>query len=306
MFDIPTEFAQRMIVLLGEQGPLWLKRLPAILTECERRWELSIEPPFALSYNYVAPARRRDGTPVIVKVCTPEGEFRQQEEALELINGQGCARLLAYDQEMETMLLERLVPGTLLSSLENDELETSIAASVMRQIWRPISGPHNFPTVQDWGKGFVRLRKRFSGGSGPFEPALLSRAETLFRELSASMAEPALLHGDLHHENILAATRQPWLAIDPKGLVGEPAYETGAQLRNKLARVFTSGRPGRSMARRVDQLAAELGMERERIRDWGIAQAVLSAWWGIEDFGELHEGDREALACAELLANMRI
>src|SRR5579859_7333229 len=99
------------------------------------------------------------------------------------------------------------------------------------------------------------------------------------------MDEPMLLHGDLHHDNILMAGRQPWLAIDPKGLVGEPAYETGALLRNALARVFSASQPQRVLARRVDQLAAELGLDRVRICGWGLAQAVLSVWWGIEDSG---------------------
>src|SRR5438128_12681264 len=97
--------------------------------------------------------------------------------------------------------------------------------------------------------------------------ALLEEAETLYAELSASMAEPVLLHGDLHHDNILSATRQPWLAIDPKGLIGEPAYEVGAWLRNPLPQLLHMPQPGRILARRVDQFAEELGLERTRVRD---------------------------------------
>jgi streptomycin 6-kinase len=204
------------------------------------------------------------------------------------------------------MLLEYLQPGTLLSTLEDDVKATSIAASVMRQMWRPLPPEHPFPSVSDWGKGFVRLRQHYQGGNGPFSPALLAEAETLFAELTASMAEPVLLHGDLHHENILAATRQPWLAIDPKGLIGEPAYETGALLRNQLSVVLDSSQPRRIMARRVDQLVEELSLERARVRGWGLAQAVLSVWWNIEDFGVLEDYDMATLACAELLAAIKV
>ena len=116
------------------------------------------------------------------------------------------------------------------------------------------------------------------------------------------MADPVLLHGDLHHENILEAERESWLAIDPKGLVGEAAYETGALLRNQLSVVFEDSQPGRVMARRVDQLAEELGLDRTRVRGWGLAQAVLSAWWDVEDFGRLGDFDMAVLTCAELLA----
>jgi streptomycin 6-kinase len=107
------------------------------------------------------------------------------------------------------------------------------------------------------------------------------------------MAEPVLLHGDLHHWNILAAGRQPWLALDPKGIVGEPAYEVGALLRNPDLM------PLQVQERRVDQLTAELGFDRYRILGWGIAQAVLSAWWSYEDHGH---GWESAVACAEILA----
>lgn len=304
MFNIPDDFARKMIALGGAEGRAWLDRLPGILEECSRRWEITIGPPFKLSYNYVAPAIRRDGTPVVLKACLPNGEFFQVE-ALRLFDGHGMMRLLEYDKSTEVLLLERILPGTLLSTIEDDEEATSIAASVMRQLWRPLPPGHPFPTVSDWGQGFIRPRQRYEGGSGPFSPALLEEAETLFAELSASMAEPVLLHGDLHHENILAATRQPWLAIDPKGLAGEPAYETGALLRNQSAAVLESSQPIRTMARRVDQLAGELELDRARVQGWGLAQAVLSAWWDIEDFGHLGDFDMATLACAELLAAIR-
>jgi len=304
MFVIPDDFACKMIALGGEEGRAWIERLPAILAACEQRWGLTIGLPFDLSYNYVAPAVRRNGMPVVVKACLPDGETTQVE-ALRLFDGHWMVRLLEYDEEDEVMLLERLRPGTLLSTVEDDEKATSIAVSVMRQMWRPAPQEHAFPTVFDWGKGFVRLRQHYGGEHGPFPPSLLEEAETLFAELNASMADQVLLHGDLHHENILAAEREPWLAIDPKGLVGEPAYETGALLRNQLSVVLEDSQPGRVMARRVDQLAGELSLDRARVRGWGLAQAVLSAWWSIEDFGHLEDYDMETLACAELLAAIK-
>jgi streptomycin 6-kinase len=97
------------------------------------------------------------------------------------------------------------------------------------------------------------------------------------------MDEPALLHGDLHHENIMSAGRQPWLAIDPKGLVAEPAYETGALLRNLWLPRLTQPQPEQAIARRADVLTEELGFDRVRLLAWGLYQAVLAAWWCLED-----------------------
>lgn len=302
MFAIPDDFSQAMVTLHGAEGVDWLNRLPEILATCEQQWSITIGAPFPnLSYHYVAQATRADGNLAVVKVCSPTGEFTQESEALRLFAGRGMAQLLEYSHDIEAMLLEALQPGTPLSSVEDDEAATSIAASVMRQFWRPVPPEHPFPTVADWGRGFSRLREHYEGGHGPFPPRLLEQAETLFAELSASMAEPVLLHGDLHHENILAAERQPWLAIDPKGLIGEPAYETGALLRNPLPALLQRPQPARILARRVDQLAEELGLDRARVRGWGLAQAVLSAWWSVEDHGRIGSS---TIICAELLASI--
>lgn len=303
MFEIPEKFRQERIAMNGEEGVAWLERLPDVLAECERRWDISIGSPFNLSFNYVAPAMRADGMQIVLKVCSLTDEFPQQPEALRLVDGHGMVRLLECDMDEEIMLLERLLPGTMLLDVDDDEFTTSIAASIMQKIWRPVPENHPFKTVQDWGKGFERLRQSYDGGTGPFPQILVERAETLYRELSASMAEPVLLHGDLHHENILAAEREPWLAIDPKGVVGEPVYETGAWLRNPMPQLLDLPYPGRILARRIDQFSEQLGFERARIRDWALAQAMLSAWWGMEDSGELSVF---SITCAELLAAIRL
>jgi streptomycin 6-kinase len=305
MFTLPDDFIRHMHTLHGPQeGQAWLDRLPAILAACEQRWDLTLAPHFAnLSYHYVAPATLSDGTPVVVKACSPTGECPTEAEALRLFDGHGMVRLLAYDAQDEVMLLEGLVPGTTLRKIEDDVAAISYACDVMRQMWRPVPPEHAFPTVDDWERGFARLRQYYDGGYGPFPPALFDEAERLYAELRASMDEPVLLHGDLHQDNILAAQREPWLGIDPKGLIGEPAYETGSILRNFLPDLLEMPHPGRILARRVDQFSEELGLDRARVRGWGLAQAVLSACWSIEDSGHFNQ---DVMTCAELLAAIRV
>jgi streptomycin 6-kinase len=300
MFVVPPEFVRTQTEIHGPAGRAWLARLPGILDACARRWALTLGPAFPnLSYHYVAPAVRADGTAVVVKVCSPTGEFASESAALRCYDGQGATRLLAADSEREVMLLERLLPGTLLSTVSDDEEATVSAAGVMRALWRPVPPDHPFPTVADWGAGFARLRQRFGGGTGPFPAALVATAERLFATLDASASTPVVLHGDLHHGNILAAGPRGWLAIDPKGLVGEPAYEAGALLRNPLPWLLAQPDPASILARRLDILSSVLVCDRARLRGWGIAQAVLSAWWSFEDHGH---GWEPAIACAELLA----
>ncbi len=304
MFIIPEYFADFIVKLAGEEGRAWLERLPGILALCEERWGVRIgEPVTNLSFNYVAPAERADGTEAMVKVGLTD-EFPSQPEALRHFGGYGMVQLLTYDEQNAAMLMERLWPGTSLRAVEKDEAAISAAAEVMRKIWKPLPPEHfPFPTVADWGKDFARLRKLYNGGCGPFPPAIFDRAEKLYAELCATMAGPVLLHGDLHQDNILAAEREPWLAVDPKGVIGEPVYETGALLRNFWPDILSVANPKALMARRIDQLAAELGFERTRIYDWAFAQAVLSVIWTVEDTGNI---ENEDLYFVELLQAIKV
>ncbi len=305
MHPIPDSLIQTAKSLHGETaGQAWIDQLPSLLADCARRWSLVLQPPFTnLTYNYAAPATRPDGTQVVIKAgfTPPDKEFVTEVAALDFFDGRGAVKLLESDVVQGVMLLERLEPGRPIAELEDDQEAIAVAAAVLRQLWRPVPSAHQFPLTSDWGKGFARLRQHF-GGSGPFPTALVERAERLFAELEATNAEPALLHGDLNFGNVLSAQREPWLAIDPKGIVGEPAYDTGIFLRDPVDRILGASDPQRFLSRRIDQLAAELGFERQRILDWGFAQAMLSAWWVVEDHVP---GWEVALECAEILAQIR-
>lgn len=301
--SLPDSFVSTIRETFSEEGAQWLQSLPLLLDACAARWSLTLLPPFPnLSFNYVTPALQADGTPVVLKLGVPHKEIRTEIAALRAYAGHGSVRLLDADSAQGLLLLERLTPGSVLTALASeaeDEEATTIAAAVMRQLWRPVPPDHDFPTVSDWAQGMQRMRAHFGGGVGPFPIALVEEAEALFDELLRSMAAPVLLHGDLHHDNILSAERAPWLAIDPKGLVGEPAYEVGALLRNLWPDRHTLSHPGRILERRIYQLSEALSLDRSRVRGWAVAQAVLSAWWCLEDHSDCW---RSALALAELLA----
>jgi streptomycin 6-kinase len=304
MFPIPESFVRKQDAVHGAPGHAWLARLPAILAACARRWGLTLGPPLPnLTWHYVAAAVRADGTPVVVKACSPTGEFARQVAALRLCAGHGAARLLAQAPEHEVMVLERLLPGTPLTGVADDEAATTIAIGVMRDYWRPVPPDHPFPSVADWADDFDRLRRHLGGPGGPGDPrlaALVAEARHLLGELLASGAPPVVLHGDLHHGNILSAGPRGWLAIDPKGLVGEPACEAGGSLLwNNLPGAAAGQGNASTLARRVAQLAAALGVERERVRRWGLVQGVLAGTWSVGKGGRVEEW---AIAHAERLA----
>ncbi|MDP9370111.1 MAG: aminoglycoside phosphotransferase family protein [Chloroflexota bacterium] len=300
MSIVPAHLVRTALALRGPAGEEWAQRLPSLVAACARRWSLQVEPPFPdLSYNFAAPASRADGTGLVLKICFPDREFFTEADALRLFAGRGAVQLLEVDLDVGAMLLERIEPGRSLVTID-DEAATSAAASVMCRLWRPVPAGHRFPAVADWAAGFARLRTRFDGGTGPLPARLVEEAERLFDDLLASSAPPVLLHGDLHHGNVLAARREPWLAIDPKGIIGEPAFDTAALLHNP-ENLLAAPHPGRILARRVDQLAEQLGFDRTRIRGWGLAQAVLAAYWSLEDVGRVWE---QPLLCAQYLGEM--
>jgi streptomycin 6-kinase len=172
---------------------------------------------------------------------------------------------------------------------------------VMRRLWRPaeeIPDPGRFKPLAEWFHRAFERHRTFYGGPGPFPPAVLDRAEAETRDLLASVPRTVLLHGDFHHYNVLSAERAPWLAIDPKGMLGDPGYEIGPFLLNPHGPPKSAAMLGR----RLGILADELGYDRQRLHAWGIAHAVLSACWLAEDHGD---GWQDAITMAQTLIETR-
>ena len=289
----------------GKQGSEWLLSLPDRLARASAIWNIQIDAPLTeLSYNYVAPAILADGRPIILKASFPGNHtFVREVAALRHYAGRGIAGLIAVDETEGLLLLERLRPGVQLASLAADEQATLIAAQVIKALLRPApEPPQPFPTAASHARQLDTLRAAFAGGTGPFPQRLVEQAETLFRELLASSGPPMLIHADLQHYNILA-DGDSWRAIDPQGVIAEAEYEVGALLRNPVHQLHTLGDFTKLTERRVAILSEALGFERQRIASWGMAQAILSAWWSYEDHGQ---PESVWLSIAEILAQIAI
>jgi len=276
----------------------WLERLPAIIERCVEEWHLQLQPCFSpLSYNYAAPAIRADGSRAVLKIGYPNRELVSEAAALAAFDGRGIVRLFAWNAECGAMLIEQVLPGTPLSPIADidDARATSIAASVMRTLWRePPEDTSPFATVAQWYEGFERARRHHGFGHVP--ATLVDRAERLYRELLASAGPPELLHGDMHHGNILASGEGSWTAIDPKGILGERAFDTVALLGNPMPQIADWPELPRILRRRIAQLSAEAALDRARVEAWALAQTVLSALDALED------GDDEGHAIAATVA----
>jgi streptomycin 6-kinase len=298
--DLPASFCKTIIDLYGERGKTWLQELPALIADIETLWSIRVLPHFdSLSYNFVAPAVSLNGTEAVLKLGVPNRELSTESEALRLYNGQGIVQLFAVDLERGALLIERIRPGEMLAVLEDDEQATAIIAEIMQRLWRPLPPDHPFPHMVDWGENLQRLRPAFEGETGPFPEWLVDFAMETYAEMRASPAPPMLLHGDLHHYNILSAQRAPWLALDPKGLAGEPAYDTAQMLLNPMD--IDLERHCSLIPRRVDQLTSELGLDRQRLIRVCIAHTILSSWWSYEEHDESVES---GVMIAETLMGM--
>lgn len=279
-----SEFEQN-IKNHGPAGQEWFKRIPDITSKLEKKWNLKVESPFDLTWNYVAPVIQADGTAAVIKIGFPQDpEFKSEIAALEIFNGNGIEKLLAEDKDNCAILIERVMPGVPLSQMEDDEKSTKIIAGVMKKLWKPLPENHPFANLTDWTKAIPDLKAKYTDGKYPHFPAfLVDKADALLHELIETADEPVLLHGDLHQDNILSSERDMWLAIDPKGVAGERAFEVGAMIRNPYKKMDKNPRMKEIMQRRIEIMSDELGIDKQRIYKWCLAQTVLSAVWSIDD-----------------------
>lgn len=295
-------FVQNIISFRGDTGRKWLDDIPNKIKTYEKKWKITVLPPFTLSYNYVAPAKLEDGTSVVLKIGFPnDKEFLSEITALILFNGEGTEKLLQEDANNAVILLERVFPGQTLDQLNNDEEEVRIACKLLKKLWRKAPKNDTLLQLNSWhnGNGFQKVREKYNGTTGPLPEPLLTRAETLFLQLLKTTKEPQLLHGDFHHSNILSSERNGWLAIDPKGIIGDPCYDIGIFLNNPQAKLLKRIPVKETLAKRITIFSEELGIDKGRITQWGIIMATLSAVWSALDH---NKGYEYGIQVAELLS----
>jgi streptomycin 6-kinase len=286
MFEhLPEKFKETISVGFREEGRLWLARLPQIIAEIEENWSLSVKAPFPnLSYHFVAPCVCAGGNEAVLKIGFP-GEMAttlSEIRMLRFLNGDGVCRLLRFDETRSALLLEKLLPGENLKTVcgKDDKKAVEIAINVMRKFWRKPPARNDFPKLEDWFKGFENAEKT------EFASDYLKKARGFFEELTALSAQKTLLHGDFHHENILSASREPFLAIDPKGIVGDIGYDLSVFMINHANWLKNEPNLREKLNDAIRLFSEAFEIETQNIRKWIFAFSVLSAWWTFEENSE--------------------
>nr|WP_203731362.1 aminoglycoside phosphotransferase family protein [Streptomyces sp. SID12501] len=269
----------------GEAGRAFITALPARANDFLDRWNLRVDGRTMHGVTaLVLPVLRPDDTPAVLKLQLLDDESEGEPTALRLWNGDHAVHLLDHDPTTGTMLLERLDHTRMLSHHPDAHEATLIIADLLTHL-TAIPAP---PGIRRLGDIAARMLDR--------APQTLPRipdpeARTLLQDCAAALREVApdpgdrLLHWDLHDENVLAATRAPWLAIDPKPLAGDPAFDLWPALNNRFDPA--------DILWRFDALTEALTLDRERARAWTLARVLQNALWNIEDGDPLEETDLE-------------
>jgi streptomycin 6-kinase len=275
---LPDKFVQILKNIHKEKADEWLSNFDEMIACYEQKWELSIHDPFDLSFNFVAPATRNSGEEVVLKAVLSDKEFRAELEVLQLMKGKGMVELLEYDLDQGVMILERLRPGHTLADVKDDEEAAHIASQIMKTLWVAAPKNTNIETVVDRENSLKRIARQHQNGFGPIAKEKIEEAQKLFEQLNREINHPYLLHGDLHHYNILK-NGDSWTAIDPKGLIGDREYDVIQYLLNKLPETNVKD----TIEKRINIFVKELDLDKERLFLRGFSHAVLSTCWTIED-----------------------
>jgi streptomycin 6-kinase len=267
----------------GADWAAWVERLPGVVSGLLEEWQLTTDGWMMHGFcALVVPVRTTSGRPAVVKVGFPDDESEHEHLALQHWHGRGAVQLLRADPHRRAMLLERLHQERLTEVWDLEACE--VVAGLYGQLHVP-APPQLRPLtsyVGRWAEELAALPR-----SAPLPRRLVEQAASLSRDFVADPASTGtLIHSDLHYENVMAADRAPWLAIDPKPTSGDPHYEPAPMLWNRFEELGApaSGQSVRDgVRRRFHTLVDSARLDEDRARDWVVVRMLDNALWRLQD-----------------------
>ncbi|MER5182797.1 aminoglycoside phosphotransferase family protein [Streptomyces sp. NPDC002896] len=275
MIEVPDELVATQTRFNGADGQAFVDALPGRAAEFLERWGLRIDGPVMYGMcALVLPVVRGDGTQAVLKLQYLDDESVGEPVALRVWGGDGAVRLLEYDDATGTLLLERLDSARMLTNVPDSRAAVRVIAELLARL-TAVPAPEGMRRLGDIAE---RMLERAAGAveqvPDPDDRRLLEDCAAAVREVAGEPGD-RLLHWDLHYDNVLAADREPWLAIDPKPLAGHPGFELFPALDNRF--------DADEVRWRFDAMTDVLGLDRERARAWTLGRVLQNTLWAIED-----------------------
>lgn len=280
MIRLPEEFARTTLARerASEIATGWLAGLPDVVAELLGRWESRPDgSPMYGGIGIVLTVRRQGGLPAALKISFPHPGNCHEPDALATWGGQGAVRLYERDDEQFAMLLERARPLT-LAQVGDEDTVAAVAGQISRRLAVP--APEHLPRLQEQAGTWQRqLQEDAAEMPHVLTPYVVAAALATVGELPWAQPD-TLVHGDLNARNVLEADRDPWLAVDPKGWAGDPAFDAGTLVKSRSVVLADHGALGPSVDRTLDVFTEAAGLDRERTRRWAQLSAVQAAFAG--------------------------
>jgi streptomycin 6-kinase len=284
---LPVAYADGKRNHMKEAAEPWLAALPGHIQDVIERWDLTVETDSPLLHGYcgvVIPVRRADGGPAMLKVGFVDDYTRGEATGLRVWNGQGAVRLFESDMTLDpapdagvgALLMERLDPERSLHQVPDDDGAQITGTLLARLAASPAGGVDLRDVLAQESiaaKWTAELRGDWEDLGRPCPDWMLDATLAACRDLGADHPG-SVVHIDLHQANVLGGTREPWLAIDPQVMLGDPAFCLVPFLRNRWSAVAEAPEPRKALLRRFDILTETAGLDRERCRAWAVARAV--------------------------------
>lgn len=303
-FDLPIHKIEAIIHGFGSSGEAWVDRYPELLKDCIERWNLKLLGTAAagLAINVIFFCEDGGGRPVVLKIGHPHPEQTSEIIALRKYAGRHIASIIDWDAATGSFLMERVSPGDKFRNFSNDISRSQMQIPLFRHISIPAESVDGLPTYSEWvERGFKQFRENHTSVSqndpGREFLTFIECAESAFASICVRHPKPYLLHGDLHHENILRSGPDGWLAIDPKGVIGPRVMECGRFLHNFIVdeipgvddiRDATNDQILRVFKARFKTFSKLLDVNDSDIIAAGYVDLVLSTCWSINSDQEVN------------------
>lgn len=260
----------------------WLARLPVVVGELLHKWELRPEGEVRSGEaGVVVPVRRSDGTPAVLKLQVPRAETTAGILGLLRWSGRGIVRLLESDSDQGGMLLERLHGDRTLDAVEDDDDAVSVVGRLLARL-HSVAAPDGLPHLGVVLSGMLDGAPAALRALASDDRSRLHRWVSRVAELETEPGD-RFLHWDLHYGNVLAADREPWLAIDPEPLVGDPGFDLWPALDSGWSTNGSVTDAPRIVRRRFEILTEMLDIDRDRAAAWTVARLLQNTLWDVED-----------------------